>query len=775
MKVFKDTPFEFGYLPWQVRPPRVSLMVVVKGTFSLRPDGYSVVAEEQMPTSGPVHHDDDPGASLAWDTDFAILKPRGECFVTGSCHAPGGRPTASCLAGFSVGQVSRAFQVFGDRTWDAAGGVTGPETFTVMPLRWERAFGGEGHSRNPVGRGACAVTTERGTTRPLPNLEDPARLIRSPSDAPAPAGAFPIHPAWPQRIRKAGSYDRAWLKTRWPWFPDDFDWGYFNAAPESQQINGYWRGDEEVTLRGMHPEHAELRARLPGLRARCFLELRRGDALEFTAVALNLDTITVDAEELRAVCLWRGLVDVQSDKLDDVETFFVLHESIYEERSLDDCQGLLERLKRERETEDADFEAESPEEEAETEIAPPAPVAAPPFAEAFRQLAELKLQAASGPPEDAADTAAAVDQMIAALKAVEDEPEVEQPKPSELRAKMRADGIEVPAEIEALEDPPEPPAEQPDAPDPQALTREEVLRRRANELPLAGEDLTDVDLSGTDLTGQDFTGAIMTGAKLKGCVLRGAVFDEAVLQRADLSGSELHGASFKQTDLAEAVADDVFAEGACFDGAVAPDSTWRRARFNNASLEGAELARAVCDGADFHKAVLDACDFEGASLVGCAFHEASLVEAGCEGAKAVGAVFEGADLTGLRASEKADFTDANLRGVKAEDSRWCRSTLERANLSLSELGGADFTGAALTQANFTGVVARKVRFQEATLVDAVMLRADLFEGDFEGADLTRADLRGANCFGAQLLRARLDGTRFELADIKRTSLDPAVQ
>jgi uncharacterized protein YjbI with pentapeptide repeats len=773
VKVFKDTPFEFGFLPWQVRPPRVSLMVVVKGTFTLRPDGVTVVADEQMPTSGPVHHDDDPAASLAWDTDFAVLKPRGECHLTGSCYAPGARPAASCMVSFSVGPVTRTLQVFGDRTWDAAGGVTGPEPFTVMPLRWERCFGGADHPRNPVGRGQGAVQTDRGAVRYLPNVEDPAHLVASMGDAPAPAGAFPLHPAWPQRVRKAGTYDRAWVKTRWPWFPDDFDWGYFNAAPDALQIQGYWRGDEEIVARNMHPTVPEVRGRLPGLRPRCFLELRRGEGVEFTAVALHLDTITVDPENLRAVCLWRGLVEVASEKLDDVETFYVLHEGLEEARTLEDFQALLDQRKREREAEDVAFEGEEPD-EADLEI-PPAPMAAPPYADAFRELLAMKLKTAHERPEEARATVALADQVAAALREAEAEPDAPAPKPSEVRAAMRAEGVAVPDEIEALEDPPEPPAEAEEEPAVAPLTREEVLRRRANEEVLAGEDLTGVDLSGTDLTGQDFTGAILTGALLKHCILHGVIFDQAVLQGADLSGSDCVGASFKETDLAEARGDDVVADGACFDGAIAPDSSWLRARFVGASLKGAELARAALDDADLHKATLDACEFEGASLVRCVFQEASLVDAAVEGARAAGANFEGADLTGLRASEMADFTDANLRGVKAEGAQFCRSTLDRANLSLSALGGVDFTGATLVGANLTGCVARKVRFQEASLVDAVLLRADLFEGNFEGADLTRADLRGANLFGAQLLRARLDGVRLELANVRRTSLDAAVQ
>ena len=37
-------------------------------------------------------------------------------------------------------------------------------------------------------------------------------------------------------LAKAGTYDATWHATRWPWFPADIDWSYFNAAPTEQRI-----------------------------------------------------------------------------------------------------------------------------------------------------------------------------------------------------------------------------------------------------------------------------------------------------------------------------------------------------------------------------------------------------------------------------------------------------------------------------------------------------------------------------------------------------------
>jgi uncharacterized protein YjbI with pentapeptide repeats len=79
------------------------------------------------------------------------------------------------------------------------------------------------------------------------------------------------------------------------------------------------------------------------------------------------------------------------------------------------------------------------------------------------------------------------------------------PQPSEVRAGMEAQGMEVPEELRRcpMTSPRSPPRRRRRPP---GLTRDDVLRHRAYGLPLMGADLTGVDLSELDLTGQDFTG-----------------------------------------------------------------------------------------------------------------------------------------------------------------------------------------------------------------------------------------------------------------------------
>jgi uncharacterized protein YjbI with pentapeptide repeats len=769
LRIVKETPFEFGFLHWQVRPPEGALMVFLKGTFALVHDGVCTVAAEQALITGPLHWDDDPNQSLRLDSDFAVLKPRAECHFVGHAHAPGGVPAGSLLAGFRVGAVARNLAVFGDRTFDAYGAVTAPTPFRRMPIRWERAFGGPGYARNPLGSGLAPVDTEQGRRVVLPNLEDSAELIAGASDRPRPACFAPVPPSWVERTRKSGTYGQRWLKTRWPWLPEDFDYGYYLSAPSAQQIDGYWRGDEAVGLQHLAASQSIVRSRLPGLRGRCFAELRRGAGVEFVEVPLRLDTVTLDGDREECQCLWRGLLEGVTEKMSEIETLFFLHESIEVGYPLSHYQQWLERKKAEGAAEEAELEAEAP----PADDPPEAPVMpAPTPAMMYASLAKSLQEAGPAPGADPASHAAIVAQVGAMAT---EPPAPPPPKPSEVRAGMAAGGLEIPDDLRALPDEePEEPVEGETEEGP-GLTRADILHHRAYDIPLAGEDLTGIDLSELDLTGQDFTGAILTRADLRGCVLREAVFAEAVLDHADLTEADLVGASFVGADLTGVDGTRVNAEGADFTDATAEGSTWTGSRFFKATLKGAEFVGCTLKACDFRESLCDGADFTRSRGEQAHFELASLVSATFEAAAFPGAVFDDATLTNLRADGGADFAWASLRRVKAVEAHFEGADLRGAQLGEAVLDRAEFARAVLERATFTAASLKGARFHEANLTGAVLLRVDAMEANFEAALLVEADLRGANLTGAQLWRARTDRAQLELALLHRTLLDPENQ
>ena len=229
-------------------------------------------------------------------------------------------------------KIDKTLRVVGDRTWKD-GVPSDPTPFDEMPMTYARAFGGPGFARNPTGKGFPP-------SRDLPNVEDPRALILSPRDRPEPAGFASIDFTWPQRTSKAGTYDKKWLKDRYPGFPEDMDWTIFQAAPADQQIEGFFAGDETFSFEHMHPKKkAVLMGKLPGVRVRVFVRFK-GSA-ELSEVTTRIDTVRLFPHLERGVLVARGLVKVAEDDAHDVEHLMLAAEAIGSEKPFAHYEGVL--------------------------------------------------------------------------------------------------------------------------------------------------------------------------------------------------------------------------------------------------------------------------------------------------------------------------------------------------------------------------------------------------------------------------------------------------
>ncbi|WP_158745591.1 DUF2169 domain-containing protein, partial [Acidisphaera sp. L21] len=244
-----------------------------------------------------------PNEAPSYASDFVAYKPRGDFLVAATAHAQGGSPVQACLVSIGIGS-RKTLAVTGDRHWITSplgSQPSKPIPFLTMPIGYDRAFGGPRDRRNPAGCGTDLV---------LPNVERPDQRITTTFARPDPAGFGPLGSTWQTRISRAGTYDNRWLEQRWPWFPTDFDWAFFNAAPPDQQFP-HFRGDEELWFENLHPKHPRLRCQLPGVVARIFVERPES----FDDVAARLDTIWVDPASERLVLVWRGTAAVDSPRL----------------------------------------------------------------------------------------------------------------------------------------------------------------------------------------------------------------------------------------------------------------------------------------------------------------------------------------------------------------------------------------------------------------------------------------------------------------------------
>lgn len=775
------TALRVGFFAIKKDHPKDSLTIVAKGTFDLATGGAVTPCAEQPLLSGDRYEDEDRTSGLAYPSDFTPWKPRADILVRGTCRTPRGEPRTAARVAVRVGAWEKELAVVGDRVWERGshGGLVAsrPKSFTEMPLTWARSFGGARNEYNPIGRGG----DEPQPGQPLPNLERFGRPTVSPDQENAPFGLAPIDRLWRERTSKVGTYDARWRAERWPWFPADFDWGYFNAAPRDQQIEGYLRGDEPLVWEGFSAETQRSEARLPGLRVRAFVQKNVGGRIAVEEVRMSLDTVLLDVDANAVTLVWRGLAPVASKHFSEVTALLLVAEDLaaaphplahYEDpamwaRSTPDEAMLAEEEEAAARAVDAD--TREPADEAAM------------IAEARAMLVQGNLPA---PLLAKLDRAQSVDTFLAILEEISPTPQEELVEKAAADATRGARGAMDSAgmSLDSLE-------EEATAPTTVRvrLDRLEVERRLAcdeglEETDLSGLDLRGLDLSGRDLTRTRFTGADLTGGLLMGSLLTGARLDRAKLDGADLSGANLGEASLVYASLvgakldasdasaasfARAVLDRVSAMGAVFGGARFGAASLVSANLSDTLLAGADLVEANLDGA-----ILDRADLSGADLSRASLQRANLEQTLLERAKLIEAMLEGANArrAGLRA---ADLTRARLAGA----------ALPSANLSHAKLDHADLRGATLTGTKLESVIAeaacfdaadlRGARLSNAFLVGASFVEVDAGASVWTGADLSRCNLERARLIRAELSEADLGGANLDLAVLKEATLTRA--
>ncbi|MBO3275759.1 DUF2169 family type VI secretion system accessory protein [Pseudomonas schmalbachii] len=315
-----------------------------------------------------------PGqSSVRRESDLAPFKPRCDVILQGHTHAPFGRPSRSWIARLALRRagnpnapllLDKALRISAPRIFykDYLGwGLYDPQTTSKVPLDWEHAFGGSSrvpnpkHAEdpaqpewllnevcysNPLGTGWMDKLHRKMARQaghvppdnlPVPQITypddnfKPPLLVRHPEgslDAPAmarvvesygqrPAGFGIVGRAWTPRLQKAGTFDQQWLDERWPGLPGDFDFAYWNGAPQDQQI-AYPPPDAVIELSNLLPPacspHGTVLASLPGHRAFVLAWFEGGGLLPLNAV---IDTLAIDTDALLVEVAWRCLVPTE--------------------------------------------------------------------------------------------------------------------------------------------------------------------------------------------------------------------------------------------------------------------------------------------------------------------------------------------------------------------------------------------------------------------------------------------------------------------------------
>jgi len=317
------------------------------------------------------------------------------------------------------------------------------------------------------------------------------------------------------------------------------------------------------------------------------------------------------------------------------------------------------------------------------------------------------------------------------------------------------------------------------------------LGAQAMQWHLGGVCLAGRDFAGADLRGADFSGADLreimleqadlSGAKFTGANLEGAVFTGATLDGVDFSGANLANANFcsskgKAIRFVKATLTGVRAIDAVWTladltGALLNDSIAMKIDLTGASLDEAQVHRATliearADGTSWRGAGMEKTVALMASLQQADFSEATLHKVVLMDAKLHGSTWTKAKLNGIYGGGKADWSGANLQGVRAEGCGWHGASLTGADLRdgqflRCDFGQCDMSRADLRRGLFSRSLFMRTRLSNARAQDADFFQALCRKADFSCADLRRASLVQVEFSGALFTSACLDDLRLD--------------
>lgn len=332
-------------------------VLLVKGTFTIATDGHVDVADEQAPVIlTDTYHGDQFKTSLWLPSDMVPKKPKTDIILNAVARAPGGQSQTDWECGIAVDgrfPLDKNLRVTGPRYWEPIWvershervgppanprdgkflqwRLSTPQPTNEVPIGYERAFGGmlakpqgrdetgmerlpylEAWQYNPIGCGWIDQELTP-TTMPVsaPCIEDPLDPVREPYATHKPQGFGPIPPDWLPRRPLGGTYDQDWIDSRWPNWPDDYDFAYHNSAHPDLILTGYLAGNERVALWGFHGGSSPRILRLPGFACVADLERHDGEILRERMVldTLLIDIADADPAEHRLFITWRMVLD----------------------------------------------------------------------------------------------------------------------------------------------------------------------------------------------------------------------------------------------------------------------------------------------------------------------------------------------------------------------------------------------------------------------------------------------------------------------------------
>jgi hypothetical protein len=212
MDLINTTPFAADFFNTVVDEDRMLGSVVIRTIHRIENNVLVPDPTREWPVTGDPYETE----FGEFDGETPFVREGCDLFLLG--YAYSSTDPAKTTVELRVGShFSHSIRVFGDRKWERRGerlAPSEPEPFSRIPLTWDRAFGGttkvEGldvpFSANPNGCGFY-WESEQAEGSPLPNLEDPKKIICEWNDRPDPVGTAPYSREWALRALNSAEID----------------------------------------------------------------------------------------------------------------------------------------------------------------------------------------------------------------------------------------------------------------------------------------------------------------------------------------------------------------------------------------------------------------------------------------------------------------------------------------------------------------------------------------------------------------------------------------
>jgi uncharacterized protein YjbI with pentapeptide repeats len=549
------------------------------------------------------------------------------------------------------------------------------------PFKQELDLVIRGTARAVGGAAKTVVRVELGTLR---------ASFDASSDAPVRLG--PIAPTHPARQPLFGTFDDGWLDERWPYLPADVDPRAFQVALPLLRTP-MLRPDARLVVAGLLEGGRTIDVPLPTQRPHALA--LSGPKSEVADVALQLDTLLLDADAMRLEIVWRGSYPVVEGGTEEPSLLLVRDRETVGSAAVDHAVASLR-----------------------------API--------WRDAVSPTIDASSLRPLKAAR--AHWSELTAALLRLRSAPGPARPPPR--RAEILAD---VAAGKNFLG---------------RDLARAELSGADLRGADLRGVILRGASLEGARLDGSDLRGAVLAGASLAGASLVGAKLSRADLraakaQQANFCEAELDHTNFSRANLAEAILTGAGGTGTRF---VEADLTRTRldsarltkADFSKASMEAASFVESDLTDGKFYESQAPGATFERATLKDARFELAALGGSRFDGAKASASTWDSADLAGCTFTAAnlagAVFSGANLKGATLANCSAERASFRFANLTQADARDADLRGASLEEAVLDGASFEATNMEGAEFSKGVTLaHARFSRATVTGTRLAKAE------------------------------------